>query len=128
MFRVSEEEKEISAMVGDINIFLTDPSRNDCAEIEVMIAEKQAQRKGFGLESLRIMMSYCNINLKIKTFTAKIGMTNAPSLQLFQQKLGFKEQSKSEIFQELTLIKQFSNTDLVNFKVQLYSTNLWKVK
>ncbi|XP_060073676.1 N-acetyltransferase 9-like protein isoform X2 [Ylistrum balloti] len=75
-------EDEISAMVGDVNLFFNDKDNKHSAEIEIMIAGKEI--------------------LKIEEFTAKIGFSNEASIQLFQ-KLGFKEVSRSDVFEEVTL-------------------------
>ncbi|XP_060073675.1 N-acetyltransferase 9-like protein isoform X1 [Ylistrum balloti] len=95
-------EDEISAMVGDVNLFFNDKDNKHSAEIEIMIAEPSARRKGFGKESLLCMMKYGKEILKIEEFTAKIGFSNEASIQLFQ-KLGFKEVSRSDVFEEVTL-------------------------
>ncbi|XP_014789165.1 N-acetyltransferase 9-like protein [Octopus bimaculoides] len=93
---------EIESMIGDINLFFNDPSLEDTAEIEVMIAEISSRRKGFGKQAVILMMVYGVEILKITKFTAKIGMSNSISLGLFL-KIGFIEESRSSAFQEITL-------------------------
>ncbi|XP_069123084.1 N-acetyltransferase 9-like protein [Argopecten irradians] len=97
-----ENEDEIAAMVGDVNLFFNDEDNKHSAEIEIMIAEPSARRKGFGKEALQCMMQYGIHTLKVEEFTAKIGFKNIASIQLFQ-KLGFNEVSRSEVFEEVTL-------------------------
>ncbi|OWF37494.1 N-acetyltransferase 9-like protein [Mizuhopecten yessoensis] len=97
-----KDEDEISAMVGDVNLFFNDEDNKHSAEIEIMIAEPSARRKGFGKETLLCMMQYGVQTLKVQEFTAKIGFSNVASIQLFH-KLGFKEVSRSEVFEEVTL-------------------------
>ena len=45
-------DDEASRMLGDVNLFLNDRDDPCNAEIEIMIAEKQSQRKGFAREAL----------------------------------------------------------------------------
>lgn len=63
---------EVAAMVGDTNLFFNVPpsGRDDedtmdpedryysIAEVEIMIAEKSARRKGFATEALLLMMAF----------------------------------------------------------------------
>ncbi|RUS90732.1 hypothetical protein EGW08_001536 [Elysia chlorotica] len=106
-------QREIGAMVGDVNIFFPseDISRDE-GEVEIMIADPSVRGKGFGRESLCLMMRYARENLGTKTFTSKIGFSNAASLHLFQS-LGFKEISRSDVFEEVTLQLEESATDVV---------------
>ncbi|XP_042371295.1 N-acetyltransferase 9-like, partial [Plectropomus leopardus] len=50
--------EEEQCMVGDVNMFLTDPADPSLAELEVMIAEPSYRGKGIGKEVTRMMMSY----------------------------------------------------------------------
>jgi RimJ/RimL family protein N-acetyltransferase len=90
------------AMAGDTNIFLNDSDRPDHAEIEIMIAEPSSRGKGLAMEALQLFMAYAVSKLGIRLFTAKIGMSNAPSLALFA-KLGYTEVKRVEVFQEVHL-------------------------
>lgn len=69
-----------------------------------MIAEKDAQRKGFGWEAMVLMLKYGSEFLKIKKFIVKIGESNEKSLKMFG-KLKFSEISRSTVFKEITLEK-----------------------
>ncbi|XP_041073242.1 N-acetyltransferase 9 isoform X2 [Carcharodon carcharias] len=73
---------EEDCMVGDVNLFFTDPEDTTVAEIEIMIA---------GVTKLGI-----------KKFQAKINLENTISIAMFQN-FHFKEVSISDIFQEVTL-------------------------
>ncbi|XP_078426939.1 alpha/beta-tubulin-N-acetyltransferase 9 isoform X3 [Cetorhinus maximus] len=73
---------EEDCMVGDVNLFLTDPEDTTVAEIEIMIA---------GVTKLGI-----------KKFQAKINLENTISIAMFQN-FHFKEVSISDMFQEVTL-------------------------
>ncbi|KAI9493879.1 GNAT domain-containing protein [Zychaea mexicana] len=96
--------KEGSVMIGDVNIFLNDQDDDPTfGEIEIMIAEERYRRGGRGLEALKITMAYATTELGLKTFHAKISLTNEPSIDLFTRKLGFYPVSTSQVFQETTL-------------------------
>ncbi|XP_036397843.1 N-acetyltransferase 9 [Megalops cyprinoides] len=96
------EVQEQECMVGDVNIFLTDPSDPSVAELEIMIAEPNYRGKGLGKEVIRVMMCYGVTKLGVKKFEAKIGLDNKVSIALFK-KFHFQECSVSEVFQEMTL-------------------------
>uniref|UniRef100_A0ABM5FMR1 Alpha/beta-tubulin-N-acetyltransferase 9 isoform X1 n=2 Tax=Pogona vitticeps TaxID=103695 RepID=A0ABM5FMR1_9SAUR len=93
---------EEECMVGDVNLFLTDPEDPSVGEIEIMIAESSYRGKGFGKEATLIMMSYGMTHLGLLTFEAKIGLENEPSIHMFK-KIHFKEVGINSIFQEVTL-------------------------
>ncbi|XP_032822909.1 alpha/beta-tubulin-N-acetyltransferase 9 isoform X5 [Petromyzon marinus] len=93
---------EETCMAGDVNLFLTDPGDHSLAEVEIMIAEPSCRGKGLGREATLIMMQYGLQNLGIKTYQAKIGMDNVVSISMFK-KMHFKEVSRSNVFQEVTL-------------------------
>ncbi|XP_008312531.1 alpha/beta-tubulin-N-acetyltransferase 9 [Cynoglossus semilaevis] len=94
--------EEEQCMLGDVNIFLTDPTDPTLAELEVMIAEPSYRGRGFGKEVTRMMMFYGVAKLGIKTFQAKIGLSNEVSILMFK-KLNFKEVSVCKVFKEVTL-------------------------
>nr|XP_005998329.1 PREDICTED: N-acetyltransferase 9 isoform X3 [Latimeria chalumnae] len=118
---------EDDCMLGDVNLFLTNPEDLTVGEIEVMIAEPSCRGKGYGKEVTLMMMHYGmnelpSINnlsfartkfltdllylgvtrLGIKMFEAKIGLENKTSIFMFK-KLHFEEVSASEVFREVTL-------------------------
>ncbi|XP_062859610.1 N-acetyltransferase 9 [Trichomycterus rosablanca] len=108
----SEEE----CMVGDVNLFLTDPSDLSLAELEIMIAEPGYRGKGLGKEAIRMMMCYGINKLKIKKFEVKISLENRISIAMFK-KFHFTELSVSEVFGEVTLgltVNQDSLEDLLH--------------
>ncbi|XP_058417521.1 alpha/beta-tubulin-N-acetyltransferase 9 isoform X2 [Diceros bicornis minor] len=92
---------EESCMVGDVNLFLTDPGDPSLGEIEVMIAEPSCRGKGFGTEAVLMMLSYGVTRLGLTKFEAKIGQGNEPSIRMFQ-KLHFEQLAVSTVFQEVT--------------------------
>lgn len=96
------ELEEEQCMMGDVNLFLTDPSDPTLAELEVMIAEPRFRGRGFGKEVASMMMSYGITKLGIKKFQVKIGLENHISLNLFK-KLHFQEVSTCPVFKEATL-------------------------
>ena len=89
-------------MIGDVNLFLNNDEQCRTAELDVMIAEPNARRKGLGRRSALAMMYYGIHYWAINAFIVKIGMNNHASLQLFAS-LGFKRVSESQVFQEATL-------------------------
>ncbi|XP_058477999.1 N-acetyltransferase 9 [Solea solea] len=93
---------EEQCMVGDVNIFLTDPTDPSLAELEVMIAEPSYRGKGIGKEVTRMMMFYGVSKLGVKRFQAKIGLDNEVSVSMFK-KLRFQEVSVCQVFKEVTL-------------------------
>ncbi|XP_043570253.1 N-acetyltransferase 9 isoform X1 [Chiloscyllium plagiosum] len=93
---------EEDCMVGDVNLFLTDPEDPTTAEIEIMIAEPSYRGKGFGKEATMVMMYYGVTKLGIKKFQAKINLENTISIAMFQS-FHFEEVSVSDVFQEVTL-------------------------
>lgn len=111
----NEQEREICAMVGDVNIFLLSPDDNDMveesadlkniAELEIMIADKAFRGKGLGIEAIYLMMNYALQHLKsppLKKFIVKIDDTNTPSIKMFE-KLGFSQFNYSAVFKQISL-------------------------
>ncbi|XP_018009998.1 N-acetyltransferase 9-like protein [Hyalella azteca] len=109
--RIKYEESgdEVASMIGDTNAYITDPETPNIAEIEVMLADKNARGCGRGRETTVMMLRYCAQNLNIEKFVAKIGYQNAPSINLFTS-LGFKEITRSEVFQEITMEKKLTKS------------------
>ncbi|XP_022093664.1 N-acetyltransferase 9-like protein isoform X2 [Acanthaster planci] len=97
------ECNEIDCMCGDVNLYFIDPDDSGVktAEVEIMIAGAT--------------------KLKVRRFIAKIGLQNQPSLALFK-KLGFKQESVSEVFQEVTL--QLEVTEEVQHSLNLQTNHM----
>lgn len=66
-----------------------------------MIAEQTARGKGFGKESILLMLKYGQSTLGVQEFVSKVSFDNVASQNLFK-KLQFEEQSRSDVFQEIT--------------------------
>lgn len=98
----STRESDVMSMIGDTNIFLNDPQNLTNGEIEIMIAEPSSRGCGRGKEATLLMLRYGVEQLNIKSYQAKIGYTNQPSVNMFK-KFGFTESSRSEVFREITL-------------------------
>ncbi|KAJ3331996.1 N-acetyltransferase 9 [Blyttiomyces sp. JEL0837] len=87
----------LGGMIGDVNLYFNDHDDPHNGEIEVMIAESEARKKGYALEALQL-------------FTPKISLSNDASRRLFTEKLRYSEVSVSEIFQEVTLQRRYEPT------------------
>ena len=86
-------------MLGDVNLFLNDYDDLLNAEIEIMIAESKARRKGFAKEALKLMMAYAFETLHLHRLYAKISVVNKASINLFKS-LGYRETNYVEAFKE----------------------------
>lgn len=103
--RMSINNNEEEAMIGDTNLFLSDEDGQ--AESEIMIAEVSARGRGRGREAMCLMLRYGIEKLSLKAFEAKIKLNNQVSINMFK-KIGFQEVSRSEVFQEVTLVLEMS--------------------
>ena len=114
----------LSAMVGDVNLFLSEEEDSDDeevdtqepvetesqvektkyrqAELDIMIAEKGFQRKGIGREACCMMMLYAAKRLSTRRFFCKINEDNESSLALFR-KLGFHQCDYAACFKQYEL-------------------------
>ena len=123
---INEESKEflvprnIGAMVGDVNLFLSDfePDEDDVdsqdnddkpriqAEVDIMIAEKDYKRQGLGKSATCTMLIYGATELGVYRFFCKINEDNLASIKLFES-LGFVQCNYAACFKqvELELIK-----------------------
>jgi RimJ/RimL family protein N-acetyltransferase len=93
----------LGKMIGDCNLYFNISEEPHTAEIEIMIAEPCARRKGFAQETLSIFIDWAQEALNVTKLLAKISIQNHASLNLFQKKFRFQEVSRSEIFKEVTL-------------------------
>lgn len=130
------------ALIGDTNLFLNqdyflngsddESAQQDLnnemivAEVEIMIAEAEARGKGFGKEALLLMLKYGQSELGVQEFVSKIGFDNATSQNLFT-KLKFEEQSRSDVFQEISFKRyvddnfiQWLDREIVTYKIEDY--------
>lgn len=98
------------------------------AEVEIMIAEKAARGKGFGREALLLMLKYGQSELGVQEYAAKIGYSNTKSQHLFER-IQFEEQSKSEVFQEITYKRAVTNewTKWLNGEIAKYEIDNYSV-
>lgn len=95
-------DNQIESMIGDINLFLSiDDNESIKAEIEIMIAEESHRGLGKGKEAVLSMLRFGVEIIGIKRFVAKIKYNNNNSQKLFT-KFGFTEESRSDIFSEIT--------------------------
>ena len=117
---------EVTAMVGDTNLFI---SAEGEAEAEIMIAEQEARGKKMGWEAMMLMLRYGVEMLNISRFEVKIKTDNVASVKMFS-KLGFEEESRSEVFNEITSVlvvsshvKQFL-IDQAEWRIEKYNHNV----
>ncbi|KAI4340992.1 hypothetical protein MLD38_025774 [Melastoma candidum] len=104
-------DPHIEAMVGDVNVYMNDVDDSKVAEVEIMIAEPKSRGKGLGKESVLMMMAFAVKNFGMRSFCVKIGDSNTASLSLFRN-LGFEDSSYSEVFKEVTLELEVTETKL----------------
>ena len=132
-------QRTLSAMVGDVNLFLSDEEKDYVsdsdennidgpakversdnastpqrqAELDIMIANGDYRGKGLGKDAACLMMLYGASHLNIRRFFCKIQEDNVASLALFG-KLGFEQCSYAECFREIELeLKRESAHDMV---------------
>jgi len=107
-------------MIGDVNMFFKDEGEVEC---EIMIAERDYRRKGYGLEALRLLFRYAtdqttfsssSSSLPVPTpfsprlpvnpasLVVRVGASNRPSITLFH-KLGFSVSKHVEVFDEVEM-------------------------
>jgi len=98
--KLGSTSDEMESIVGDTNLFFQ-PDEPCSAEIEVMIAEQWARRRGLAKEALELTMNYGQGQLGKSKFIAKIKQDNLPSIHMFS-KLGFIKVSESQVFNEFT--------------------------
>lgn len=117
-------EQTLQAMIGDINLFLSEeddynsddeenfqqqqmlltetqsPAELTQAELDIMIAVESHRHKNLGTELALMMMYYGASALKLRRFYVKIKDTNHSSIKLFKEKLEFVECAYAECFGE----------------------------
>lgn len=73
---------ETNQAIGLIDLFDFDPT-NKRAGVGIVIQNDLHRNKGFGSESLQLMINYCFKQLQLHQLYANIGVTNEASCQLF---------------------------------------------
>lgn len=119
-------QASLSAMAGDVNIFLSEEEMDEVnaspgqtaipcqAEIDIMIAEERYRRLGLGREATCLMMHFGAVHLGFRRIFCKIKEDNEASLQLFKS-LGFVQCAYAKCFREVELeLKRPSNEALVS--------------
>jgi RimJ/RimL family protein N-acetyltransferase len=129
---ITSSQQSNSRAVGDVNCFLNDMDGDKTiAEIEIMIAEPSAKRKGLATEALQVMIHYCREYLHIRRFYAKIGQENIASLRLFKERMGFQKCNYVQAFQEYELelhVSPFINIDEARCNLIPYVGEVKKIK
>lgn len=96
----------VQAMIGDVNLFINPiEDEPDCveAELDVMIAERDARRKGYATEAVLLALLYGVDELDISRFFVKIHEDNVDSLMFFRERLGFMHSNYVPCFGEFEL-------------------------
>lgn len=118
--------RNLDAMVGDVNLFLSEEDNEDQdetndnnqllqAELDIMVAEKTARGKGIGREACCLMMKFGASRLNIRRFFCKINEDNEASLAMFR-KLGFHQCAYAECFKQIELeLKRNSSKEVCQF-------------
>jgi len=126
-------------MVGDVNLFLSeedgedeehDPSETSDrqsfiqAELDIMIAEEEYQKRGLGREASCLMMLYGAKTLGIRRFFCKINEDNQSSRALFR-KLGYSQCGYAECFRQVELeLKRETPRELTKAVEKLYDGSM----
>lgn len=107
-FIILDSTRGSNFMAGDVNLHLLDAEAEDLgepsavvAELEVMVAEPESRRKGIATDALRLMMAYARLHLRVQVFVAKVLDTNTPSVELFENVLGFQVYRRVKAFGEV---------------------------
>ena len=100
-------------------MYLTREVGGITAELEVMIAEEQCRKIGYGMLSAQLMMVYGRRVLKVSKFMVKIGCRNDASMTMFRDRLGFRLESHSHVFQEDTLVKD-GGVETIDLELEEY--------
>ncbi|QQP52188.1 SFRICE_008027 [Caligus rogercresseyi] len=88
-------------LIGDTNVYFGPDADFRFGEVEIMIAERTARRKGYGWEAMHLMITYVlQAFPRLQYLVAKIKAYNAPSIAMFE-KMGFREAERSEVFMKL---------------------------
>jgi RimJ/RimL family protein N-acetyltransferase len=130
-------EATTHAMIGDVNLFLSDdyedsdsdssaalnvaqqqPTQKQ-AEIDIMVADPDYRRQGIGREATVLMMWYCATRLPVglRRVFCKINESNSGSLALFNG-MGFSQCAFAECFRECELeLRRNTNDELIKVLV-----------
>ena len=84
--------------VGDVNVFFD--LETGTGELNVMIADPGARRKGLASGAVRVAMAEARRIFSISNFQAKIDENNTSSQELFTR-LGFREVRRVAVFKEV---------------------------
>ncbi|CAL8096279.1 unnamed protein product [Calicophoron daubneyi] len=126
---VVPEDVEVKAMIGDVNMFITDydgsdilcaralhinlgdytPKDNETyfeAEVSVMIADENVRGRGLAAEALAGMLEFASKHLLLKPYSlvAKVSVDNPGSMRLFKDHFGFVERARQEVFHQVELV------------------------
>jgi len=72
-------------IIGDVNLFFNLYEESKTCEVNIMIAETSARRRGFAKEALILIMMYAMDRLNADRFYCKISKDNDSSLSLFRR-------------------------------------------
>ena len=124
----------LNGMVGDVNLFLSDiedegedglSSKEELCgtqgEIDIMIAERDFQKKGLGRAATCAMLLFGMKRLGVQRFFCKINDDNQASLSLFKS-LGFIQCNYAECFKQVELELKIPMSDALLNVLESFGT------
>lgn len=77
-------ERHSDTLIGMVDLFDFDP-HNLRAGVGIVISNENTRRKGYGEETLTLILRYCKLHLKLHQLYANIGEDNKASIALFEK-------------------------------------------
>ncbi|CAH8823971.1 unnamed protein product [Trichobilharzia szidati] len=125
---VDDENPEVYAMIGDVNLFLTPGTGDDDfeGELSVMIAEPKFRGQGLAAEALAGILEYSGRHLPVNltSLVAKVSINNEGSIKFFKERLQFIERSRNNIFNEIEFIPDIQNLSSIELNLSGFKNQL----
>nr|CAH8822088.1 unnamed protein product [Trichobilharzia regenti] len=124
----NDENPEVYAMIGDVNLFLTPGIGDDDfeGELSVMIAESKFRGQRLAAEALAGILEYSGRHLPVDltSLVAKVSVNNEGSVKFFKERLQFIERSRNNIFNEIEFIPDVENLSSVEINSSEFKNQL----